>query len=195
MDFGIAKKVLQNGNTLDSVHSTASEAILGTPEYLSPERKAMGRTSDADVRTDVYILGALLYRLLTGRVPFQGFTLANLLEQIRVSDPVDYRRFKAGIPRPLETICLKCLRLDPRRRLRFCRSARRRPATLGERSANSGEAGGSDRAWWSWCRRRPAVAGLVGAVCDRGNELGILVRLYGRAQTRAWPGGRSPKDR
>src|SRR5262249_27438865 len=110
VDFGIAKAELLNRDTLNSAHTTATGAILGTPEYLSPEQ-AMGQTSDADVRTDIYILGALLYRLLTGRVPFQGVTLANLLEQIRMCTPLAPRRLKSGIPRPLETICLKCLQL------------------------------------------------------------------------------------
>ncbi len=115
VDFGIARSVALSLETLTSSSHTATWAILGTPEYLSPEQ-AKGRSRHADIRTDVYILGALLYRLLTGRTPFQGVSLDKLLEAILQSDPVPPSRLNSGIVSPLETICLTCLQKDPLRR-------------------------------------------------------------------------------
>jgi hypothetical protein len=181
VDFGIAKWAPLNPNTDDRSGGTADGAILGTPEYLSPEQ-AMGRTAEVDVRADVYTLGALLYRLLTGRAPFQGVTLATLLAEIRVSDPVPPRRLKPGIPRPIDTICLKCLQLDARKRypsadaladdLRRWLDGRpilARPVSIVERG-------------WRWCRRRPVVAALVAALATTAlASCGGLNALYRRA--------------
>ena len=113
VDFGIAKSSAPLVESLGTALQTVTGAIVGTPAYLSPEQ-AGGRTRTADVRTDIYTLGVLLYRLLTGRNPFQGVTLANLFDEICLSDPVPLSRINSGIPRPLETICLKCLQKEPR---------------------------------------------------------------------------------
>ncbi len=108
MDFGIAQET--TGEDL-----TVTGATLGTPAFMSPEQVHGGR-GVCDRRTDVYGLGATLYRVLTGRLPYEGASLVNVLLQVATAEPVAPRTIRAGIPRDLETIILKCLEKDPGRR-------------------------------------------------------------------------------
>jgi eukaryotic-like serine/threonine-protein kinase len=108
-DFGLAKRLAED------VELTQSGAILGTPAYMSPEQAA-GRRGTITTATDVYGLGAVLYSLLTGRAPFGGNSVVETLDAVRVAAPEPPARLNAKVPRDLQTICLKCLEKDPRRR-------------------------------------------------------------------------------
>jgi WD40 repeat protein/tetratricopeptide (TPR) repeat protein len=156
MDFGLALRH-------DAEQTLTLEGqVLGTPAYMSPELAA-GRGHQVDGRSDVYSVGVVLYQLLVGEVPFRG-TSRMLVEQVLHEEPTPPRRLNDRVPADLQTVTLKCLAKEPERRY----------PTAGELAADlrrwlAGEpvqarpAGAAGRLW-RWCRRRPAVAGLLAAV-------------------------------
>jgi serine/threonine protein kinase len=108
-DFGLARCV-QLGSSL-----TQSGLIVGTPAYMAPEQ-ALGSPGDLTEAVDVYGLGAVLYKLLTGHPPFEAPTAYEVLEQVRDRPPVSLRLHNRAIDSSLDAICLKCLEKDPARR-------------------------------------------------------------------------------
>jgi hypothetical protein len=107
-DFGLARQI-------DDAGLTASGAILGTPSYMAPEQAA-GQSKAVGVTADVYGLGAVLYALLTGRPPFQAATALDTIQQVLLEEPAPPRTLNPQVPRDLETICMKCLEKNPKRR-------------------------------------------------------------------------------
>jgi tetratricopeptide (TPR) repeat protein/tRNA A-37 threonylcarbamoyl transferase component Bud32 len=156
-DFGLAKRV--EGD----VEMTQSGAVLGTPAYMSPEQ-AYGRRGTITTATDVYGLGAILYALLTGEAPFGGQSLVDTLDAVRTRPPEPPRKRSPSAPRDLETVCLKCLEKDPRRRYPSAQSlADDLLAWLESRPISARRVGTTERAWL-WCKRKPVVAALAAAV-------------------------------
>lgn len=114
-DFGLAR------DTKESASITVSGIAFGTPSYMPPEQ-AMGKYRNVDRRSDIYSLGAVLYHLLTGRPPFHGASIAETLAAVVEQEPVFPRKLVKGLPKDIETICLKCLEKVPRRRYPNARS-------------------------------------------------------------------------
>jgi hypothetical protein len=110
-DFGLAKKVGE-----DDSH-TRTVSVMGSIGYMSPEQ-ASGHTREATPAVDIYALGAVLYRLLTGRTPFEGASTVESLQLVINGVPTPVRRLRPACPRDLETICLKCLEKSPANRYR-----------------------------------------------------------------------------
>ena len=156
-DFGLAK--------LREIEAdeTKSRIACGSPPYMAPEQ-AEARAHDIGPATDVYGLGTILYELLTGRPPFSGKSDLETLRKVVADEPVSPRKVRPGVPRDLETICLKCLSKRPENRYHTAaalaqdlerylegRPIEARPVPVWARG-------------WKWARRKPALAALATAV-------------------------------
>ena len=108
-DFGLAKRLEADEG------QTHTGQVMGTPSYMAPEQ-ARGDTKSAGPPADIYALGAMLYEMLTGRPPFKGVSALDTMKQVIERDPVSPSRIQYRVPRDLETVCLKCLQKEPRKR-------------------------------------------------------------------------------
>jgi len=162
-DFGLAKRFNPAEPGSHPTGLTLTGEIIGTPGYMAPEQ-ARGAPKEIGPLTDVYSLGAILYRLLTGRPPFQAPLPWEAIEQLLRDDPVAPSSLVPRIPKDLETITLKCLRREQGERYQSAKTVAddlgrflsgepilARPVGRIERSVK-------------WARRHPTFAAFVTAL-------------------------------
>lgn len=157
-DFGIARI---GTSSTTAAQLTRTGQMLGSPGYAAPEQALAG---SADVRTDVYGLGALLYHLLTGRPPFQGPTLDAILVQLRENEPLSPRKLNPSVPRDLETICLKCLQKAPEARYTSATAVAEDLGRFLDGSAILARPISLPGRLWRWTRRHPGIAAMLAII-------------------------------
>ena len=169
-DFGIAK-LLTGERQL-----TRTATAIGTPNYMAPEQAAGGFTP-LTTATDVFSLGAILYQLLTRKLPFQGATPLETLRRVIDQAPPAPRSVNRSIDRDLETICLKALNKDPLHRYGSASAfaddldAWRRGEPIAARPVSPPER------LWRWCQRKPILALL---------SAGLIVSIVAGVVIASW---------
>ena len=153
-DFGLAAIIDQPGQL------TVSSSGLGTISYLAPEQAA-GRRDLIGPGTDVHALGAVLFHCLTGRPPFVGDNVPAVLRAVTEQEAPAPRGFNPGVPRDLETICLKCLRKEPTARYQSAEELREDLNRFLNSEPIRARPLGQFHRLWRWCRRQPAMAALI----------------------------------
>lgn len=176
-DFGLAKRMN------DDAELTQSGTILGSIYYMPPEQAA-GRSESIGPASDVYALGAILYRMLTGRPPFQAATGFETMQQVLTEEPVAPRQLNSMIPRDLETICLKCLEKEPTRRYASARALGEELARFRDGLPILARPISRTARVWRWYRRNPVPATL-GAVLIAVVVAGLVIASILWSQARA----------
>jgi tetratricopeptide (TPR) repeat protein len=112
-DFGLVKAVLPDSSLVSADHSlTVTGQMLGTPGYWSPEQ-AIREGAPLGPATDVFGLGAILYAALTGRAPFSGRDLREVVVATLGGEVLPPSRWRPELGRSLDRICLRCLAGEP----------------------------------------------------------------------------------
>ncbi len=101
VDFGLARAVAG-----DDVHLTQTGAILGTPAYMAPEQ---AKSEQVDFRCDLFSLGAVLYRMLTGELPFKGHDTMSLLRALEMDSPRPVQSLNADVPPVLAKLVMQLM--------------------------------------------------------------------------------------
>jgi eukaryotic-like serine/threonine-protein kinase len=124
MDFGLAKAAPFASSPLEAATAaerltamatrtkplTAEGSILGTFEYMAPEQL---EGKEADARSDIFALGAVLYEMITGKRAFAGKTTASVIAAVLASDPAPLTQLQPLAPRSVERLVRTCLSKDP----------------------------------------------------------------------------------
>ncbi|MHC5211783.1 MAG: protein kinase domain-containing protein [Planctomycetota bacterium] len=187
LDFGLAKPLRPgdagaSGTTAapgtttaqsDSFLMTEEGVVLGTPTYMSPEQ-ARGRPVDR--RTDVWAFGCVLYECLTGRRPFGGDSLTDVLAAIVHHEP-DWAVLPADTPRSVRWLLHRCLVKEPRQRLRDVGEARVLLEAVRDGAVPGGD--GADGLGWGVA---DGVVGADGTAHGAGGR-GSAARLAARPTT------------
>ncbi len=106
LDFGIGKNLTETGASVS--------AVMGTPSYASPEQLQLGGRIDG--RSDIYSLGVILYRLLSGRLPFQSGSLSELVQMQLAAMPAPVRSLRPETPAALDELVMQMLAKDQAQR-------------------------------------------------------------------------------
>jgi len=156
IDFGLAKRLDNDESTMASAASA-----VGTPSYMAPEQ-AQGLRDQITTATDVYGLGTLLYALLTGHSPFHADSAQETMRQVIHQEPRRPRTLNPQADPDLETICLKCLEKEPKKRYASARElAEDLERWLGGKPILARPVSTTERLW-KYARRHPWGTGMVG---------------------------------
>jgi serine/threonine protein kinase/WD40 repeat protein len=155
-DFGLAR------SSEPAITMTREGEVIGTPAYMAPEQAA-GENEKVSVTSDVYSLGVVLYRMLSGELPFRG-SQRMLLHQVMHEEPKPPRKINEFVPRDLETIALKAMQKLQSNRFQtaheFSAELRR---WLADEPIRSRPPSPPERLW-KWCRRRPVLSSLLAVI-------------------------------
>src|SRR5262249_55566397 len=107
LDFGLARSARAESNL------TQQGAILGTPSYMAPEQVG----GEVDARADLFSLGVVLYRMLTGRLPFRGKDSVATLVAVATEEPVAPTEIRRAVPEGLSRLVMRLLAKEPGQRV------------------------------------------------------------------------------
>ncbi|MFO0981716.1 MAG: FHA domain-containing serine/threonine-protein kinase [Planctomycetota bacterium] len=105
-DLGLARSLKESAEK-------EATGTLGTPHFISPEQALQ---KDVDIRSDIYSLGATFYRILTGKTPFEGATVQEILRKQVKEEPKPLRELRPDVPERVERVVQRMLRKDPAER-------------------------------------------------------------------------------
>jgi serine/threonine protein kinase/Tol biopolymer transport system component len=202
MDFGLAKEFVPAASaaaltemTADQLKLTVEGTIVGTFQYMAPEQL---EGKEADARTDMFSLGAVIYEMATGKPAFAGKTRASLIAAILSSEPQPMEALQPMTPPALARVVKKCLAKDPDERWQSASDLASELNWIAEGRSQAGEAGrvpaGSRRweraswllaatfflllmaggaAWWQASNRRPPPMYFHTSVPFPANDLAL----------------------
>jgi TolB-like protein/Tfp pilus assembly protein PilF len=166
-DFGLARLV-ESDSTL-----TRTLEVMGTPAYMAPEQ-ATGETVKLTKATDIYGLGAVLYRLLTGHPPFLGGTSYETIRLLLETEPRQPRLWNPKIDGELSTICLKCLEKDPQKRYSSALVLAEDLEHWLKHEPIQAKRSGFFTHARKWVRRKPAIAALIASLIALAAAMGWI---------------------
>jgi serine/threonine protein kinase/Tol biopolymer transport system component len=143
LDFGLAKSGTERGAPIDGFTSLPTEqkaltqegTILGTFQYMAPEQL---EGQEADARTDIFALGAVLYEMATGKRAFQGKNRTSLIAAIVSAQPAPLASIIPATPPALDQVIRKCLEKDPEDRWQSARDVAGQLRWIAEAGSQAG---------------------------------------------------------